>query len=202
MAKKAISVGVISCAFVTLLCLAAAGGPNFNGKLAVHLKAHGTSCTEGFPVFDLCDDIVFTYPGIGDIDLIPVYYDMVEYMEVGFTLWWPTEWGPMSWVRCRGDAATGTLLNPGDHTHITWTSCQWHWSEAPGYGWVHATGWAYLGASRASAVDCGNWWGYPVTDEICCTWSGVGGMVGDDACRPFDSEIEETSWGAIRSMFK
>jgi hypothetical protein len=202
MKKKAIGLGVVGCALVAVLCSHAfAFGPNFNAKIALHVKAHGTTCASGFPVVNSCDDMITTYPGLGDMDVIPVYYDVMEYTAVRFALNWPAEWGTMSWVRCRGDAAEGTIQNPDDYTHITWTACQQHWSEAPGYGWVHATSRWCLYPHHATIVDCGHWYGYPVTDYACPAASCVGGWIGDDPCVNL-SATEPTTWGAIKALVK
>jgi len=190
-------------ALVFILGAAAFAGNNYNGKVAVHMKQHGTSCTQGYPAFTSCDQIVFMWPTFEDIDVLPVFYDLVEYREIELTLRWPSQWGSLSWVRCKGDAATGTLRNPGDRTHISWSTCQRTWSVAPGYGWLHPTTPGFIcgiSSTECRVLDCSPWPG-PWEDVMCPNCSAVG-YYGDDPCRPFDSATHQGTWGQIKAMFK
>ena len=59
------------------------GGANENAKAAIHVLAHDPdlTCSRNFPVIALCDEIVTTYEGCGDVDFFPVFFDLVEYQE-------------------------------------------------------------------------------------------------------------------------
>jgi len=190
---------------LTFVATAALAGGNPANKIAIHLKAHPTSCTKAYPAFTNCSQIVFTWMNLGDVDAMPVFYDMVGYTVTEFGLTWPAAWGSMSWVRCKGELAVGTILNPGDGTSIAWTTCQVGWGIAPGAGWLIATepGMVcpipYFATGDYGVVDCspspGPYYDYPVT--VSC--GGVG-MVGDDPCRAVATE--SSTWGEIKSMFR
>lgn len=180
-------------------------GINPMNKIALHVKAHPTSCTKGYPTFTMCSQIVFTYPGLGDVDVLPVFYELVAYTVAETGLQWPSAWGSASWVRCKGDIAVGGIVNSGDGTAVAWSTCQHTWSIAIGYAWLLATGPGYLCPSRNPAtydygvVDCAPTPGpyYDYASEISC--AGIGGMLGDDAC---PRACEPGSWGSIKAMFK
>ena len=200
--KKLMYACLVVVALVLILGAAAFAGMNQMGKVAVHVKAHGTSCGQGYPTFTKCTQIVFTWPSTGDVDVIPVVYELYAYTEIKLTLWWPPEWGTMSWVRCKGDASVGTFHNPYDYVDIHWTACQPGWSVAPGYGWLHAaTPGMVCPLHPCAAVDCAPPPG-PYTDWLCAgSCCGIGGMVGDDPCRGA-SATGQSTWGQIKAMFK
>jgi hypothetical protein len=188
---------------VCLLALAMSGAPgagmNANAWIAFHVKQHGTSCTEGFPIFTSCAQITTTYWGAGDIDVIPVFFNLLQYTQVGIAMDWPPEWGTMSWVRCKGDGQIGTLTDPNTYARIYWSTCQQGWSVAPGYGWLHATGPGFVGSSftiPSLVYDCEP---SPQADRACPGWSGIGGVIGNDACS--ESATDETSWGRVKAIF-
>ena len=83
---------------------------------------------------------MYTWAAQGDLDVMPVFYDLASYSAIGFGLTWPAEWGTMSWTRCKGDLAVGGISIRGDGTGITWTACQTNWGVALGAGWLVATG--------------------------------------------------------------
>ena len=204
MKKTYVLIGLVSLVAVLALGTLAFAGQNISAKTAVHVKAHGTSCTQGYPTFTMCDQMITTWSSLGDIDVIPVFYNLVAYREVGLVVTWPPEWGSMSWVRCKGDAATGNLVHSGDYTDISWTSCQYKWSAAPGYGWLHATTRGSICTSRnishwCIVIDCSPPPG-PYWDWTCISCSGVGGWIGDDPCMP-SSGVEPSSWGGIKALF-
>jgi hypothetical protein len=189
---------VVALAAATLSGPAAAGFNPF-AKLAVHVKPHGTSCTGGFPTFTVCTQITTSYFLLGDIDVIPVFYDLAEYTEVGMGIEWPAAWGSMAWTRCKGDAQTGTLVHPNDFVRISWTTCQRSWSIALGYGWLGATSAGFVWPSSLPWVaDCQP---SPEWDYACRVASAVGGYYGDDAC-VVDSDTDRSTWGAIKSIFR
>ncbi|HVP58591.1 MAG TPA: choice-of-anchor D domain-containing protein, partial [bacterium] len=116
-----------------------ATGANPNAKLAIHLKAHPTSCTKGYPTFTNASTIVYNWANSGDVDAMPVFYDLTQYTVVETGLTWPAGWGTGSWTKCKGDLIIGTITNPGDGFAIAWTACQTSWAITPGYEWLTAT---------------------------------------------------------------
>jgi hypothetical protein len=178
---------------------AASAGWNPSAWMAIHVKPHGTSCTDGFPTFTSCSQITTTYWDTGDIDVIPVLYNLLEYTQIGIAMDWPAEWGTMSWVRCKGDGQIGTLTDPNTYARIYWSTCQHAWSVAPGYGWLYATGQGWVGSSvtiRSLVYDCQP---TPDADRACPGWSGIGGVIGNDPCSA--SATEQTSWGRVKAIF-
>lgn len=169
---------------------ASPAGPNANHKLAIHVKSHPTSCAKDYPVFAECGEIVTTWRGCGDIDVMPVFYDLTEYTVVEFGLMWPAEWYSMSWVRCEGTLAVGQIGLPGEGTAIAWSECQKSWAANPGFGWLIAPtpGLVYVVANPPTGehgvVDCsykpGPYYDYPIHT----THSGVCGLAGGDPCWP------------------
>jgi hypothetical protein len=188
-------------AFETLVlgifCGALLAGPNANHKIAIHVKSHPTSCAKGYPSFTGCDQIVTTWKGSGDIDIMPVFYDLTEFTVVEFGLMWPAEWYSMSWVRCKGDLAVGGVGLPGEGTAIAWSTCQKSWAANPGFGWLIAPtpGRVYAVPNPATGdygvVDCssspGPYYDYP----IYTTYSGICGLMGDNPCRPVRAKEDE-----------
>jgi uncharacterized repeat protein (TIGR01451 family) len=184
---------IIAAVVVCALAIGAASAPAFAGgnpnvKAAIHIKAHPTSCTKGYPTFATCSSIATTWAGTGDIDAMPVFYDLVGYVAVGFGLDWPAEWGSTSWVKCRGDLAVGTIKDPGDGTGITWTTCQSSWSVSPGAAWLAATGSGRVeivpdpATGDLGVVDCAPSPG-PYLDRCVAAYgAGIGGASGDDPC--------------------
>jgi hypothetical protein len=202
------------CGVVVAVALVAASayagmGSNPSNKVALHVKSHPTSCAEGYPVFLDCLSIQTTYPGCGDVDVMPVFYDLVEFTAVEFGLAWlhdPS--ASMLWTRCKGDAAVGTIVHSGDGTMITWTACQVAYSIAPGFGWLTVGGPEFIRLDnypvthRCGVTDCQAPPG-PYFDCSGVSGAGVCGLVGDDPCRPVDpSETVPTTWGAIKALVR
>ena len=202
--KKAI---VIALALMLVSTVAFAGlGLNPTHKAAVHVKIHPTSCTKGYPVFAACTDIVTTWAPLGDLDVMPVFYDLTQAQVTEFGMTWPVEWYSMSWIRCKGDLAIGTVKYSGEGTSIAWTTCQYAWALAPGYGWLAATGPGSVtvvpnpATGDYGVVDCqpspGPYMDYP----RCVIEAGIGGILGGEPCAP--TATEPSTWGQIKSMFK
>ena len=203
----------LSVACLSFVGLAAEGvwqraeaGANEGVKLAIHVKSHPTSCASGYPSFTHCSQIAFTYDGGGDVDVLPVFFELREYYVVEFGLDWPWTWGSISWVRCKGDIAVGTIARPGEGTAIDWTTCQSGWSVAPGFGWLSVSGSGVVRAVPNPAtgdygvVDCtpdDPVYDYPFGEPY---GAGVGGAAGDDPCQIKGGS--ESSWGGIKSMFR
>jgi len=191
---------------LTFVATAVIAGGNPAHKVAIHVKAHPTSCTKSYPVFTSCSGIVHTWAAQGDLDVMPVFYDLASYSAIGFGLTWPAEWLTMSWTRCKGDLAVGGISNPGDGTGITWTVCQTSWSIALGAGWLYASGAGSVcpipdpATGDIGVVDCAPSPGPYLDYPMCLSCAGIGGVIGDDPCRP--TATQPSTWGEIKSMFK
>jgi uncharacterized repeat protein (TIGR01451 family) len=162
-------------------------GSNPTHKIAVHVMPHGATC-KGLPSFETCSDIQTTYPGLGDIDVVPVFFDLVEFTVVEFGLTWPTEWGTMAYTRCAGDMAVGEIVEPGGGTATVWTTCQQAWSVAHGHGWLTAsvpgtvTAVANPATGDYGTVDCDLGGLDPYDPPLVVLAARVGGGLGDDPC--------------------
>jgi len=195
---------VIAIALTFVFTAVAFAGGNPLTKLAVHVKATGTTC-KSVPQFATCSGIVFDYEGGGDIHVVPVFFDMTEFTVIEFGLTWPAEWLTMSWFRCKGSLAIGTITNPGDGTAISYGLCQSLTNTACGYGWLIPTGPGLIvpvpnpATGQMGVVDCAPSPG-PYYDVPMCVSAGGYMMPGDDPCRP--TATEESTWGSIKSMFE
>ena len=206
----------IAIALTLVLSVSAfAAGMNVHSKIAIHIKAHPTSCTKLYPTFTNCAQIVFTWPNpdmINGFDFMPVFYDLVSWgvLETG-VIWPEATWGSASWVKCKGDVAVGSLQHSADTvdptgnngTAIGWSICQTLWAMAPGYGWLIATEPGRITpvpnpVSQAwFVVDCNGMYDVP----FCVSSAGIGqGMIGDDPCRA--TATVPSTWGEIKGMFR
>lgn len=195
-------------ALVLVASAALAGvGHNPVHKIAIHIKSHPTSCTENYPTFPDCVSIQHTYSGCGDIDVMPVFYDLIEFTAVEFGLtWWLDPSLSMVWTRCLGDAAVGTIVQSGDGTAITWGACQHSYSVAPGYGWLSVTGQEIMYPDhnpetlRCGVIDCqaspGPYFDYALQYSA----GGICGILGDDPCMPVG--VRQSTWGAIKVLVR
>ena len=187
--RKATALAVISSAMLA----AAAGsvvlaGPNANHKIAVHVASHGVSC-KSLPTFTDCSEIVTTYAGTGDIDVIPVFYDLAGVTVLEYGLTWPAEWGTCAYTQCWGELTVGTIVYPGDGIATTTPLCDYSWSISAGVGWLAATGPGDVSivpdppTEDMGAVDCNPNERLRVHDWPACTFPArVGGGSGDDPC--------------------
>jgi hypothetical protein len=183
------------------------GGRNDGLKIGVHIKSHPTSCAGAYPSFATCGSITSTWASCGDVDVMPVFFDLKEYSVVETGLEWPEEWGSMSWVRCKGDLAVGTIVNSGDGTAVCWTACQQGWSVAAGFGWLTAASSGLIrpvpnpATGEYGVVDCDfnpdPSYDHPLFDPGA---AGVCGAAGDDPCNPKGGS--ESTWGGIKAMFR
>ena len=164
-------------------------GPNYYHKVAVHVVPHGVNC-KSLPGFARCSDMTTSYAGTGDIDVVPVFFDLKECLAAEFGLTWPPEWGTCAYVSCIEGVAVGGIVNPGDAVVTAWHDCRTDWSISPGYGWLDATGPGRLSlvpspkTNWIGVVNCGapRERGYDWPAAIFS--AGVGGIAGDDPCEP------------------
>jgi uncharacterized repeat protein (TIGR01451 family) len=189
--KRALLVLAVVAACQLALVGTAFSGTNGNHKIAVHVVAHGTEC-KNLPTFDSCSDIQTTYPAVGDIDVIPVFYDLTEYMVIQFGFDWPQAWGDMEFMQCVGDGRSGSIVSPGDGMAIVWSQCQRAWSVAGGYGRIDARGPGRISLvpyveGDTQAIGVSNCDDYPLSYfdyPSGISNAGVGGIQGDDPCAP------------------
>jgi hypothetical protein len=203
---------VLAIALTLALTVAAMAGQNPLNKIAVHVKAHPTSCTKAYPTFALCSSIVYTYAAGGDVDVMPVFFDLTNYTVVECGLIWPEGvWGSGSWVRCKGDVSVGSIAHSADQvaqdpatrgTAIAWSLCQTGFSNAPGYCWLAVTTAGRVcpapdpPTGDMGVVDCNSIYEHPV--QTYC--AGIMGAAGDNPC--LTSAVEQSTWGQIKSVFK
>ena len=210
---------VLAIALTFALSAYAFAGANIHAKVAVHIKAHPTSCTKSYPVITSCSGIVFTWAAQGDFDAMPVFYDLMGFTLLETGLAWPeAAWGSASWVRCKGDVSVGSILhtaapaNPAETllqtngVAIGWSACNALAFMNPGFCWLFATGPGMIipvpnpVTGDFGFVDCAPEPGPYYDRPFCVSGAGIGGMVGDDPCRP--TANEPSTWGEIKSIFK
>lgn len=205
MSTKSAFVSLVVIAVVIGISAAAFCGANPNCKIAIHMKAHPTSCTKNYPTFTTCSQILTT-TALCEFDVMPVFYELNEYTLVEFGITWPLEWGEDSWVRCKGTIAIGGIMGPNSGTAISWSTCQRSWSIAPGYLWMLATGpgvfsiVANPATGDCGVADCADSPG-PYYDHAVATFSGgCCGSIGENPCTTTD--VKPSTWGQIKSQFK
>jgi hypothetical protein len=191
---------------LTFVATAVLAGGNTTHKVAIHCKAYPASCTKSYPTFTDCSNIVWTWANLGNVEVMPVFYDLASYSAIGFGLSWPAEWASMSWTRCKGDLSVGGIVYSGDGTGITWTACQTSWAVCLGFGWLASTGAGSVcpipdpATGDIGVVDCTPSPGPYLDVPMCISCAGIGGTLGDDPCRP--TATQPSTWGEIKSMFK
>ncbi|HVP58260.1 MAG TPA: hypothetical protein VMU02_09185 [bacterium] len=177
-------------------------GPNYYHKAAVHVIPHGVTC-KTLPTVASCSDIRTTYAGTGDIDVVPVFFDLKGCLVVEFGLAWPAEWGTCAYFSCIEGLTVGGIVNPGDAIATAWPDCRSDWSISPGYGWILATGPGKVSlvpdpkTNWIGVVNCGepSQRGY---DWPAATFSaGVGGISGDDACESPTQPVKLTITSSV-----
>jgi hypothetical protein len=160
------------------------------------------------PVFRDCHEIVTTYDGCGDVDAIPVFYDLIEVSVLEFGLRWPQDWGSCSFTRCAGDLAIGGIVNPGDGIAIAWTACQQVWHATPGIVWFGAGTPGLISPCSNPAtgdlgvVNCAPSPGPYYDHLVHVARGGACGAAGDSPECGGPQSIQPTTWGAIKAMFK
>ena len=180
---------------------------NADHKVAIHVKQHGTACA-AMPDFATCQDIATTFDDCGDLDFIPVFYDLNEVTSVQLAVTWPGEWGSCNFTLCPCDVSGGGIINPGDYVFAGWHTCRRSWAVAPGYGWLSAASPGLIIPQPGAAPfdDFGVWnCDSDETRMVCNTpvavfRAGVCGEIGEPACGTMHTE--PTTWGAIKAMFK
>jgi hypothetical protein len=193
----------------TALLVASAGlpayaGANLNHKVAIHILPHETrSCAENFPSVESCEDIISSYQGCGDIDVMPVFYELTAVSGIDYGIEWPAEWGSCAFMYCAGDAHIGSIVDPGDGVSHLWFECQDVTLVVAGCGWLSATGRGTVSLLRNSVTgylgttDCMDIRDTPI-DTVS---AGVCGLAGDDPC-DFRVDRRARYWGDIKVLFE
>lgn len=200
---KRILMTVVALALV--LTAPAHGGMNAGHKVAVHVTSHDprTVCTKFFPVIDGCEDIVYEYESCEDVDIFPVFLDLVGVTGIEYGLTWPIAWGTCDFMACAGDYRIGEIREPGDGIAHAWKQCQ-------GVSMVVA-GFCRLSPSDSGLVcptenpttfhigtsDCAFSEDEPY--ETYCT--GVCGEEGENPCG-YPTSTDRSTWGKIKRMFR
>jgi hypothetical protein len=189
-----------------LFASAAFAGMNANVKVAVHVDVHKSrTCSKNFATITGCADIVFTWTVTcpTDIDVFPVFFDLVGVTGVQHNMTWPeATWYSCAYTKCAGDFQIGDIVNTGDGVAYTWSTCQYVPVVVCGFGWLWAStpGLICLGPNPTtgllSATDCN----FAEDEPICVFCAGACGLVGDDPCDP--TATEPSTWGSIKSMFR
>jgi hypothetical protein len=171
------------------------------GMAVVHVVPHGTSC-KSLPPLDRCN-FNTSYIGTGDIDIIPVFFELDYYTVVEFGLSWPADWGTCSFMSCGSGTVLGNISNPGDGIVKMWQTCQVDWSVPVGYGWLAAqspgrvtfTESPWVLGDRIGVTDCAQKF-----STLRGTFAaGVGWIQGDEPCigpEPLYLEISDDASGS------
>jgi hypothetical protein len=195
---------ILAAMFCLLLHATVFAVANENHKVALHILPHQSrSCSENFPVIEQCPEIIHTYLGCGDIDVFPVFFDLIEVTAVEYGLTWPALWGDCVYTACSGDVITGDIVSPGDGISHRWSSCRQGSVIIPGYAWLGIQGLTgaiapaiHPGTGLIGTTDCDG-----LTDVPMGVYSaGVCGVPGDDPCCLCGTQ--KTTWGEIRMMFR
>jgi uncharacterized repeat protein (TIGR01451 family) len=176
------------------------GQGNASGQVAIHVVEHASrTCTKSFPVMTGCADIEYTEPS-GDVDAFPVFFDLVEYQGFDYGLTWPGTY-TCAFTSC-SDLTIGSIVNPGDGISHAWYVCQPGPVAVTGWGWISEPGPASICAvahPEANAIVIGDCSG-GLSQPMVAYCAGIAGAHGDDPCHT--TEVQSTTWGEIKSMFR
>ncbi|MFH1313840.1 MAG: hypothetical protein ABIJ00_11530 [Candidatus Eisenbacteria bacterium] len=195
---------VLAALLCVLLSAAGFAGSNEKHKVALHILPHESrSCSENFPVIEQCPGIIHTYLGCGEIDVFPVFFDLIEVTALEYGLTWPAVWGNCVYTACGGDVINGNIASPGDGISHQWSSCRQVPVIIPGYAWVGIQGLgggiapvAHPGTGLIGTTDCDAGKDVPLGIYS----AGVCGVPGDDPCCLCGTR--KTTWGEIRMIFR
>jgi uncharacterized repeat protein (TIGR01451 family) len=177
---------------------------DFHFITVVHVEEHleRRSCAEDMPVITACEDIITTTEA-WNVDVFPVFYEIEEYVGVEYGLWWdPGTSYPAAFTSC-SDLTIGDIANPGDGVSQTWTSCQTGPAAIPGWAWIYGEAPTFVCvvhhpmSEAVLVLDCEEQLGYQLVN-FC---AGIYGAQGDDPCGG-PQNVQPTTWGKIKSMFK
>jgi hypothetical protein len=183
----------------TATCGVPAG--NASLKVAIHVVPHGP-VSRKLPVITACDQVVSSYPGTGEIDFFPVFYDLRGYRKLEFGITWPEAWGSCQFTVAGGEIWAGEIAEPGGDISIGWGSCQHTWSLVAGYGRLSTAGPGRIcpvpnqRSQRLGAANCNpEQPGFDSAQGVYC--AGIGGEAGDRPCPE-----KTTPWEQLKSLFR
>jgi hypothetical protein len=189
---------------ILLLTGSVLGGYNPHAKVAVHVLPHqpDRACRRNLPVIeDLCE-INATYDGCGDIDVFPVFYELVRYQGLEYGLEWPGSYSCVYTI-C-ADSHLLEIVWPGDGTSQIWLDCLTNPIVIPGWGWIttdvpgHVSVVPHPAGGHIIVGDCRSH-----LDTVETTFSaGVCGEIGRGPCYPAGQAVAATTWGNIKGMFR
>ncbi len=184
---------------LTAASLKAGSNPDF--KVAVHVLPHDPdrSCGDRMPQISRTDDIQTNYPGCGEIDFFPVFYNLQEYTAVEYAVTWR---GPSScvFVPC-SFGHMGEIVWPGDWIAQSWDECMPGPIVIPGSTRIVVQPGQICivpGGSENNITLCDCQY-FPNRDYATASYcDGVCGASGD---KP-ENATKPTRWGAIKRMFR
>jgi hypothetical protein len=179
-------------------------GQNPNSKVAVHVLPHepDRACRRNFPAIENLCDINATYEGCGNIDVFPVFYDLVQYQGLEYGLEWPGSYSCVYTV-C-SDSHLWDIVWPGDGTSQIWGECRTGAVAIAGWGWITtdvpglvrvvghpASGHIIVGGCNTKL------------DTVAVTYAaGVCGAAGEGPCGPGEQAVAAATWGGIKGIFR
>ncbi len=175
---------VTICVLTIFTATAASAGLNPDAKAAVHVLAHDVSrsCSKNFPEIQWCEEIITTFGGCTDVDIFPVFFDLVEYQGIEYGITWPG-FETCVFTSC-SDLHIGQLVNSGDGISHAWYVCHTDEVVVAGWGWISAVDYGSIclvDHPAAGGMNVGACSGEldQVTASYC---AGVCGQVGDSPC--------------------
>jgi hypothetical protein len=195
---------VIALSTLLVVAVAVSAGSNSGFKMSFHVLPHeDRSCGSNWPVITGCSEISNTYAVCGEIDVFPVFYDLVEVRSIEYGIDWPEDWGSCVFTPCAGDFVEGDIVTPGDGVAHEWTECYVAWSVVTGYAWLTASSPGIIvpvvnPATQAFGTrDCDG-----VGDlALGIASAGVCGIPAEDPC-DCGCPVEPQTWSAIKGMFR
>jgi uncharacterized repeat protein (TIGR01451 family) len=175
--------------------------------MAVHVLPHQPTmtCAQAAPDVDGCDDVATT-TGACDVDVFPVFFEILECQGVAYGLNWPIEWGEMFFTSC-SDVTVGEIALPGDGISHLWTGCRTDYLILPGYGRLIADTPGLIEliphptTGVISLTTCGGY-EYEVLPMGLAFRAGVCGAEGDRIDCGGPQQTRPTTWSGIKAMFR
>jgi hypothetical protein len=189
-------------------------GVNTEAKVAVHVLAHESrTCVDGLPTITDCFDIISTCPG-NDVDFFPVFFDLVEYTGVEYSVEWPGTYS-CGFTSC-SDLTIGNIIWPAgtvpledrtDWISHAWFDCHTEPVAIPGWGWIYEPVPAMIRIVANTeggfiwVAECGEPGSvYELNEPVCNFAAGIAGAIGESACQP--SSVRSSTWGGIKHLFR
>ena len=175
--------------------------------MAVHVMPHHpTTCAEIASDITDCEDIETT-TDVCDVDVFPVFFEIVECRGMKYGLSWPSEWGEMVFTSC-SDLTEGNPVLPGDGVSHSWIDCRTDYLLIPGYGRLVAGSPGMIeivphpatGTIRLTTCPGYDYWALPMGGYA--FRAGACGATGDEISCGGPQRTVPTTWGDIKAMFR